>query len=450
MRATSLPHLRRVFASASFRLTIACAGAFVLVILVLFTIGGIATVVFLDHELKWRVDDEVAALKDAFTTVGEPGLIRAIENRERSVYTEGLSYRLSTFGNQLLAGKDFLPDFSKDWTEFVPPGNDPDEVHVAKAVRLSDTLWLAVAIDREQLNDAIELLVNGAAWTLGIAPLLALLCGWMMSMMVLRRIEAITRTTVRIREEGLHARVPVSGSGDEFDRLALNINAMLDSIEALTRNIEQVSAGIAHNLRSPLSRLRNTLEGLRREASQPALLDAIDGAAEQVTSVLRTFDALLRIGQIDSGTRRAGFRAVDLSELLIELVDTYEPVARAAEKRLTAEIAPKVQIKGDEELLVQMIVNLLENAVEHTPENTTISLALASRSPVTLVIADDGTGIPEGERQRVFERFYRVDQNPGTNGSGLGLSIVQAIARLHGARITLSDNEPGLRVELNF
>ncbi|VUX45228.1 Signal transduction histidine kinase [Candidatus Defluviicoccus seviourii] len=449
-RVTSLLHLRSVLASASFRLTIACAGAFVLVVLIVFAVGGIATVLVLDRELKSQVEDEFADLKDVFATSGEAGLVRAIENRQRSVYTEGLSYRLSTFGNRLLAGKAFLPDFAETWTEFVPPGNDEDEVHASRAVRLSDDLWLAVAIDRESLKDSIDHLLTGAAWTLAIAPLLALLCGWMMSMMVLRRIDAVTRTTVRIREEGLQARVPLSGSGDEFDRLASNINAMLDSIEALTRNIEQVSAGVAHNLRSPLSRLRNTLERLRQETHEPKLLAVADGASEEVASILKTFDALLRIGQIDSGTRRAGFQPVDLSALVTDLVDTYEPVTSAAGKRLTAAIPPDIRIHGDAELLVQMIANLVENAVEHTPEHTNIAIGLAGQSQVSLTVADDGPGIPAEERRHVLERFYRLDRSLRSNGSGLGLSIVQAIAKLHGAQVILSDNRPGLHVEVRF
>ncbi|MCP5364634.1 MAG: HAMP domain-containing histidine kinase [Hyphomicrobiales bacterium] len=447
-----MPQLRNIISAASFRLTIAYASVFILGLLIIFVGGGTATVWFLESQLKQTVEDEIEELSSIYTAEGMHGAIEAIKKRSRADGDFELTYRLSTTANTVLAGSLDLPEFPDGWSKFVPPGKDDDEFHYVKTTKLTDTLRLSVAIDAESLEDAEDIIVNGAAWTLAIAVPLALICGALIASMVLRRIDAITTTTVHIREGGLSTRVPLRGTGDEFDRLATNINAMLDSIEALTKNIQDVSVGIAHDLRTPLSRVRNRLESIRgnRVASEEIKADvgrAIDG----LSSVLGTFDALLRIAQIDSGTRRNAFRGVDISGLVGELVETYEPVASEAEKRLTASIDSTLEVVGDRDLLAQMIVNLMENTIEHTPAHTTIAITLSrDDGDVVLSIADDGPGIPEQERERVFERFYRLDRSRHANGNGLGLCLVSAVAKLHNAEVILTDNKPGLRVEICF
>jgi signal transduction histidine kinase len=448
----SLTTPRNVFATASFRLTLAYAGTFVAALLAIMIIGGIALMLYLDHEFKERVDDDIAELTTIYNESGDAGVIRAIDERAEDSVDTGLSYRFGTADGDVLAGRADIPAFDSGWITFVPPGNDPDEEHMAQAARLSDRRTLIVAVDAETLSDAREFIFDAAAATLAIAVPLALVCGWMMAAMVLRRIEAITDTTLRIREGGLHARVPVRGSGDEFDRLAVSINAMLDSIEALTRNIQQVSVGIAHDLKTPLTRVRNRLETLRDDAADLARFEKpIDRAITEVGALMATFEALLRIGQIDAGTRRSGFKTVDLSQVVAELAETYAVVAEDGGKTLQASVEPDITVQGDRELLAQMIVNLVENAIEHTPAATTITVRLAERDGrVMLIVADDGPGIPEADRARVFERFFRLDRSRQVNGSGLGLSIVSAVAKLHDAVITLADNHPGLRAELCF
>jgi signal transduction histidine kinase len=239
--------------------------------------------------------------------------------------------------------------------------------------------------------------------------------------------------------------------GDEFDRLTGNLNLMLDRIQALMDGLRQVSTDIAHDLRTPLSRLRQHLESMRDLTRPEDLEVAINDALAQVDDVLTTFHALLRIGQIEGGAGRARFEPVDLSAVMERVRLAYETAAEDSGKTLSAEIMPDVVVEGDPQLLTQLFANLLENAMRHTGENAHISmkLALVGRAAIA-VVADDGPGVPAQERDRVLMRFYRLDASRSTPGSGLGLALVAAIADLHGAKLVLSDGNPGLAVEVRF
>jgi signal transduction histidine kinase len=259
-----------------------------------------------------------------------------------------------------------------------------------------------------------------------------------------------------IMQGNLSRRLDVGNRGDEFDELAHHVNDMLDRIQRLIENLQQVSNDIAHDLRTPLTRLRQRLElalsaDARCGVTECPMAGEIEKAIAEADILLDTFSAMLRIAQIDSGSRRAGFRTVDLSGLLKSLADTYGPVAEDTHHEIRAQIAPGVSVNGDAELITQMCANLIENAIEHTPEGSTISVRLAPTSPhVLVVVADDGPGIPPAMRDRVCKRFVRLESSRTTAGSGLGLSLVAAIAHLHGIDLDLGDNQPGLRVILRF
>jgi signal transduction histidine kinase len=271
-------------------------------------------------------------------------------------------------------------------------------------------------------------------------------------MVSLRRVDAIRRTTEAIMAGNLGRRIPTRGTQDEFDRLAGQVNLMLDRIQSLMSGLQQVSNDIAHDLKTPLSRMRQHLEMARYRATTiPDYQTAVDQAIGQCDRALQTFDALLRIAQIEAGTRRAGFRPFDLSTVAETMVDLYQPLAEESEHRLTAEIAAGVPLLGDQELVGQMIANLMENAFKHTPSGTPVHLSLAviGGHPV-LRVEDGGPGIPVAERDKVLQRFYRLDASRSVGGNGLGLSLVAAVAQLHDARLTLSDNAPGLCVEVAF
>jgi signal transduction histidine kinase len=250
----------------------------------------------------------------------------------------------------------------------------------------------------------------------------------------------------------LKERIPIKGTSDEMDRLSANLNKLFDSNQKLLESLKHVTTNIAHDLRSPLSRLRQGLESVRLSGGSKKTYEAaVDAGIEEADKLLATFSGLLRIAQIESGSRKAAFRSLDLSDVVERVAGAYRAVAEDQCKRLQAAIEPAVHITGDRDLLVQMFANLVENAIRHTPPRTDIVLKLISDGTgITSEVADSGPGIPIAERDKVFERLYRLDASRSTPGSGLGLSLVAAVGVLHDIEITLADNDPGLRVILRF
>jgi signal transduction histidine kinase len=273
----------------------------------------------------------------------------------------------------------------------------------------------------------------------------------MLSVATLHRVDAITRTANAIIEGDLSSRVPLRGTGDDLDRLAETLNRMLDRISGLLENLRQVSNDIAHDLRTPLTRLRNRLSSASTLEDPAERGRAVESAIVETDGILDTFTALLRIAQLESGTRKAGFRPVDLSLLMARLAEDYRPAAEDEGKSLAAAIQPGISTIGDKELLTHMVANLIDNAIQHTAAGTKILVTLASVESAPVVeVADDGVGVPEDEREKVFRRFYRLDRSRTTDGSGLGLAFVAAVAELHRVEIKMLDNSPGLRVRLQF
>jgi signal transduction histidine kinase len=448
-------HLSRLLRAAPFRLALTYAGLFSLSVLALVMVLYFATTRLVENQLRTTVMTELQALQSELDGEGSAELARALASRAADPAAQGFAYLLQDSAGRHVVG-DLQPMAPNEaWRELVPEGDEDEDDHewfLGRGSILPDGQFLLVAHKAEQLQELEELLWRSFGWTLAVAVPLALGGGVFMSLVTLRRIEAINRVSDEIRRGDLSRRVPHAGTDDEFDRLAANINAMLDAIEHLTEGLRQVSTDIAHDLRTPLSRLRQALETARSKAQSPAeLATAVDHAIDQTDTILETFGAVLRIAQIEAGTRRAGFAGVDLSGLFRSLVEVYEPVAEDASHRLEARIEDGVWFRGDRELLTQMLANLIENAIRHTPPGTRIEMTLQRQNASALaVIADDGPGIPEPARERVFRRFFRLEASRSTPGSGLGLSLVAAIASLHGVRIELADNAPGLRVTLPF
>lgn len=442
--------------TANFKLAAVYALLFGVSVAMLAAVVYFRTTAEFERQARLRVEAEASALQGEYRNGGLTQLLSAIKERQRGRDIGGLDYTVFNDARVRLFGTlERLPK-GVGWTSILgpPDGDEPPgqlERLVVLTVPLSDGLWLSIGDDFGKFAQFGQVILETFGWMLVLTVVLAIVGGVALSVGFLWRVEAITQTAEAIIGGDIHRRIPRVGVSDELDRLASTLNRMLDRISALMVALRQVSNDIAHDLRTPLSRLRQTLEEARYKARDVKDYEvAVTTAIEETDAVLETFSALLRIAQIEAGTRKAAFANLNLSTLVEAIVQTYSPIVEDAGKRLVVRIAPDVHVSGDAELLMQLLVNLVENAVRHTPAGTTISLSLSGTRNPTLVVADNGGGIPESERARVLERFYRLEHSRTTPGTGLGLSIVAAIADLHGIETVLESNNPGLRVGLKF
>ncbi|MDR0183664.1 sensor histidine kinase [Lysobacter arvi] len=294
----------------------------------------------------------------------------------------------------------------------------------------------------------LALMLRTALVALAVAATLGALAGWLTSRWVSRRLGHLDRTAARVGGGELGLRVPLDGSGDAFDRLGRRFNAMLDRIEELLGGVRHATDHIAHDLRTPLTRLRNRLEDLRhRSGTTPAERAALDGAVQETDHLLTTFGALLRLARIEAQAAASEGPEFDLSALVADAVELYTPIGAERSVRLVPALTP-ARVRGDRDQLFQMLVNLLDNALKYAPEGSEVGVSLRGDAAAVLCVDDQGPGIPEGDRERVFDRFQRLEAHRGTPGSGLGLSLVRAIVHRHGGRIELLDRAPGLRVRV--
>jgi signal transduction histidine kinase len=270
---------------------------------------------------------------------------------------------------------------------------------------------------------------------------------------MVRRIETINETSRDIMSGDLSRRIPTNHSGDDFDELAGNLNAMLDRIESLMEEVRRISDNIAHDLRTPLSRLKNSLELLNADQAGHAenKRTLVEQALAEADGLLSTFNALLRIARIESGERRAAFATVELERLLHDVVEFYEPLAEEKQQNLVFKPTSSAVVSGDRDLLFQAFANLVDNAIKYTPPRGDIEVGIeAQQNLVRVSVADSGPGIPEQDRDKVFRRFYRLEESRHLPGNGLGLSLVAAVAKLHDSKLSVEDNAPGLRILLEF
>jgi signal transduction histidine kinase len=294
------------------------------------------------------------------------------------------------------------------------------------------------------------------AFVIALIFVIAIVAGVTVTRRTVGRIESINATSRAIMQSGLQSglgeRVPLCGSRDEWDQLAENLNSMLDRIEVLMGEVKQATDNVAHDLRTPLTRMRGRLESASNRAREAGADQAlIADTMADLDDVLRMFSALTRISQIETATRTSGFRAVDLIEVSEAVVDLYDAAAEDKDVDLTVAGDKPMVITGDRDLLFDAVANLVDNAIKHGREAGKVTVQLSrSDGDAVISVADNGPGIPFNEHQHVFRRFYRLERSRCTPGNGLGLSVVAAVARLHDARIKLSDNAPGLKIELRL
>ncbi len=332
------------------------------------------------------------------------------------------------------------------------PRHHHPRIVLGSCTPLTGTATLFVGRDTAAMYATRERILRAFGWVAAGTCVFAILAGLFLGRRFMARVDAITQTCERVIAGRLNERIAVHGRGDEWDRLARAINEMLDRISALLENLQQVSSDVAHDLRTPLTRLRTRLEAARDRSTGVAdYSTAISHAIEETDQLLSMFAALLRISQIEAGTRAQRFAAVDLSALLERAYQLFLPVAEDCRHPLSRRLVPGAIIQGDAELLTQLFSNVIENAFRHTPAGTRVLIAL-ERGDADLIasIADDGPGIAAEDLDKVTRRFYRGASSRSAEGHGLGLSLVSAIAQLHGAKLALSDTAPGLRVSVAF
>lgn len=333
-----------------------------------------------------------------------------------------------------------------------PTAHHHPQMLFGRCATLTDTLTLYVGRDTAAMYFTRQRILHAFGWVVLGTCAFSILGGLFLGRRFMAQVDAITHTCERVIAGNLNERIPLRGRGDEWDRLARAINEMLDRISALLENLQQVSSDVAHDLRTPLTRLRNRLETAREKSTGIADYSAaISHALEDTDQLLSMFAALLRISQIEAGTRVQTFAPVELSGLLERMYQLFAPVAEDCGRQLSRELAGGLAIRGDEELLTQLFSNLIENALRHTPAGTKIRLGLAAANgEIVASVIDDGPGVPPQDHDKVLRRFYRGSSSRTSDGHGLGLSLVAAIAQLHGARLVLADAGPGLHVAVVF
>ena len=440
----------KFYRTTAFRLTALYVTAFAVALALL----GAITYAVVDHALERKLDDRIYAESDAlqksFRSGGIQGLLAGIRAHEQSHPNGAIDYAVVQ-DRKRIAGRLKTWPRTDGWFS-QPYQEEAGETGTRRffVVSLTPGLELAVAADPEQVEEVTQAIFGGFVSAFVAVLLLGAIGAIALSHALMKRVAVIRRTAEAIVEGDLKRRIPHQRNGDDFDLLSQTLNHMLDRISELMESLRQVSSNIAHDLKTPLAHLRNRLEHMR-ELPPQAQTAAIEDAVSRVDDILTTFSALLRIAQIEAGTRRTGFVDFDLSQLCESVVETFVPAAEDAGQHIQTRIVPGVTIHGDRELLTQAFANLIENAIRHAPGGTTITLALRrDNDHVCVSVTDTGPGIPDSELPQVFRRFYRGTNARDLAGTGLGLSLVKAVAELHGGTVEATNAGPGLAITLNI
>ncbi len=452
---------RKLFHSYTFRLALLYALIFSSSTLILFYFFYLFTASYMTQQMDNTIEAEIQGLAERYDRDGLEGLTRLIAERvNRSQGTGNSLYLLTTYTLEPLVGNlDRWPlEASIDnekWLEFSLEVNEQtDETHLARAriFRLPGRYGLLVGRDIHQLTQAKLRIVQALTWGLAIMVLLAFVGGLVLSRRTVRNIERINQTARSIMSGNLSRRVEITNRNDDFDQLAANLNQMLDRIQTLMEDIRRVSDNIAHDLRTPLTRLRQHMEEARRQVDSESISAiSLESSIREADSLLTTFNALLRIARIEAGQVTTDFAVLDYRTLVEDVVEFYEPLAEEKKQFLTVDAGNTIKTMGDRDLLFQALANVIENAIKYTQENGHISVVLSQLdNDAVITIADNGPGIPAEERERVFRRFYRLDRSRSTTGNGLGLSMVAAVVTMHQGQIRLMDNDPGLKTVMQF
>ena len=419
-----------------------------------------STAGLLERQTDDTIRAEITGLAEQYQQGGVNLLARTVAGRSRE---EGRSIYLLTdrAGRKIAGNISNLPEnqpSGEGWVEFPYAVATPQGVkrHEARAYlfRLQQGFVLIVGRDVNDRRYFVTLIRQAVFWAVGLTLLLGIGSGLLISRNFLSRIDAIGRTSRAIMRGDLTERMAVSGTGDELDRLAGSLNDMLDQIERLMTGIREVSDNVAHDLRTPLTRLRARLEDALRSGREEYHREVLEETIAEADQLLKTFNSLLSIARTESGEARAAMERIDAAEVFREVSELYEPLVEEARGELVFVGDAPCHVEADRQLLAQAASNLLENSLKYgRPEVGEVRLkvsAIANGVSADLTVADNGPGIEADDRGRAVERFVRLDESRSRPGSGLGLSLVQGIAKLHGGSLVLEDNNPGLRSVLRL
>ena len=461
--------LGKLFRTTTFKLTLVYLTVFALFAAFLLAYFAWNTRRLVTQQIVATVDAEIAGLSDLYQQGGIRRLIFAIDDRGSR---PGSSlYLLTTAAGEGVTGNigsltTGILDKS-GWTETAYRRIDDSDTaaeHQAlvRVLQLPGGFRLLVGRDLEERERLHDIIISAGRWSIAIVVVLGIAGGFFVTRRVLKRVDAMTGTTQRIMSGDLSGRLPIAGSNDELDRLAGNLNAMLERIEALMHGLKEVTDNIAHDLKTPLTRMRNRAEeALRTAEDESQYRAALERTIDESDALIRTFNALLMIARAESGQARDNMTTFDAAEIAHGIGELYEPLADDKGLTLRVEASEAAPMHGNRELVSQALANLVDNAIKYAaPNNATLApnsppvngaqpeivvKAAGEGDRILLTVADTGPGIPELDRSRAVERFVRLEQSRSLPGSGLGLSLANAVARLHGGELRLEDNAPGLR-----
>jgi signal transduction histidine kinase len=456
--------LGKLLRTTAFQLTLVYLVVFALFAAFLVGYFALNTRRLINEQIVGTVDLEVTALTGQYNQAGIRRLVVIVDVRSRR---PGSSlYLVTTPTGEGLAGNvgSLEPGIleTQGWVETAYRRlEEPESAEhnaLVRVSRLPGGIRLLVGRDLDEREHMFRIVTVAGRWSVALVVVLGVLGGIFVSRRVLNRVEAMTATAQTIMAGDLSGRLSITGSGDEFDRLALNLNGMLERIDSLMRGLKEVTDNVAHDLKTPLTRLRNRCEAALRMAKGDAdYRRVLEETIEESVGLIRTFDALLMIARAESGEVRDGMAEFDIADVARDVGELYEPLAEDKGLSLQIQASEHATVKGNRELVSQALANLVDNAIKYAapdarPANGEragiIVKTSTDKDQIMLSVSDHGPGIPAGDRSRVVERFVRLEQSRSEPGSGLGLSLVSAVARLHGGELRLEDNAPGLTARI--
>lgn len=453
--------IKKVFASYTFRFLSSYVIGLSIAVLVVLSLVYTAFSYSYFKNLGDDVNAQMIMLEAVYRNGGLEAVNHFVNAKHRPDELNRFFYLLTDESYRKLAGSlDSWPKFRQSgegWLRFQMDifrwdGQAIDTDFVARTKELDNGYHLLVARHFDDVADSANLVATALVRSMAVTVILGLIGGAIVGGMSVKQIDKVNRTLQRIMSGDLSERIPADNQRGEMWELASNVNQMLDRIQALMEGMRQVSDNIAHDLRTPLTRLRNHLTDLQDQLADSKEEETVQKLIEEADAILSTFNALLRIARIESGSRRAAFAPLELRVILLDVLELYEPLLADKSITLIQEVDSDAGLVGDRDLLFQAIANLLDNAIKYTPQQGEVSLGLKrTNNKAVIVVADSGCGISDEDKEKVFRRFYRVESSRSQQpGNGLGLSLVWAVTKLHGGDIQLYDNHPGLRVQITL